>query len=133
MTTPRASFSSLQSLVAYATSRQEGNSKVWFHPDTMKWYGTKLGDGPYVGPDGRSYFTTRDARGFRKEDGKAWSVRVYDPVSNDVDTINFIGYGSKSAARGAAKFLAGRKVSERERKAIKPQDIEKAQTSHQGV
>lgn len=110
MSSIRTDFDTLSSLVAYATSRDEGNSKAWFRKDTMRWHGTKLGDGPYRGADGRSYFTTRDSTGFGPDAGKAWSVRVYDPQTNDVSTVSFISYGSKEKARNAAKFNAGMKA-----------------------
>lgn len=103
--TSRLTFFSPAAIRAHATSLGTGNAKTWF--GSSRFFSTRLLRGCFASWDGCFYFATSDARGPRAEHGRGYSVRKYDPRTNDVSTVGeFNGYSSPRAARKAARDAA---------------------------
>lgn len=78
----------------------------WFDPDTMRCFGTKVLPTVYQGPGG-IYFVTQDDQ-YRRELPKRFTVRRYNPVDNDIDTVGEMNeFANQSAAKKAARAAAG--------------------------
>lgn len=112
-------FRSPAEIRAHALARPtEGNGHNWFEKGAMRWFKTRLLRGLYTSKSGRYYFVSSDARGFRDEDGRGYSVRMYDPSTNMVSTLDtkdgadgFNAYETAAAARSAARQFALNDIS----------------------
>lgn len=105
MSTSTAKFTSPAAIRAHAKSRKEGNGKTWF--GASGFFSTRLLRGCWPSFDGKVYFATSDARGPRTEYGRGYSVRAYNPATNDVETVGaFNGHSTPNAARKAAMDAA---------------------------
>jgi hypothetical protein len=103
--TTRPTFFSTAAIRAHATSSDTGNAKKWF--GASRFFSTRLLRGCFASWDGWTYFATSDARGPRASYGRGYSVRRYNPTTNDVETVGeFNGHGSPRAARKAAQEAA---------------------------
>lgn len=104
-------FSSPSAIRAHALTREDGNGAKWFERGAMRFFSTRLLRGVWPSWDGKYYFVTSDARGPRAEYGRGYTVRTYDPRTNDVETLGgssdgFNAYSSSRAARSAAMKAA---------------------------
>ncbi len=79
------------------------NGRHWFDKDTMRFFRTHLPQGGYATPNGkRVYFVTSEVDPSHK---LAYSVRVFDRVTREVDTIEpFHGYTKSTADRKAQRL-----------------------------
>lgn len=84
-----------------AAMRQRGSH--WWDPDTMRFFRCKVMPTVYQG-DGGVYFVSSEAY---REESRAYSVRKFDPVEADIDTVGEMGqYKTKVVALNRAKKLA---------------------------
>jgi hypothetical protein len=74
----------------------------WFDADTMRGFGTRLGDGDLYG--GR-FFVSSDYTGFDRM-GRAYTVRVALPDGSIDDVGGFLAFPTRAQAHGAAKRTA---------------------------
>lgn len=79
----------------------------WFDPDTMRCFGTVVLPTVYQGPGG-VYFVTKDDQ-YRRELPKRYTVRKYNPVDNDIDTVGELNaHATADDAKQEARRMAGR-------------------------
>lgn len=103
--TARLTFFSPAAIRAHATRQEQGNAKKWF--GASRFFSTRLLRGCFASWDGCFYFATSEARGPRAEYGRGYSVRRYNPTTNDVENVGeFNGYSTPRAARKAAQEAA---------------------------
>lgn len=92
-----------------AQKNMESKGSYWWTPDTMRFFGTRVGS-EFYGPGGL-YFVTSEAHPHPLERWPAkvrkYTVRKYNPESNDIETIGeFGGYRTASPARTEARRLS---------------------------
>jgi hypothetical protein len=74
----------------------------WFDPDTMRFFGTRVEPTVYQGRGG-VYFVTSEQPPHGK---RAWTVRQFDPTTDDISTIGELAVLSQKEAIEQAKNLA---------------------------
>ena len=76
---------------------------IWFSPDTLRFFRSRVGSKVYEGPGG-VYFVTSEQG---PHGPRRWSVRRFLPDKGAVDTVGeFQAYQSLAGAYGAARKLS---------------------------
>jgi hypothetical protein len=82
-----------------AVNRDAGSH--WFDPDTLRFFGSRIGDTLY----GRRFFTSSEYASFDRR-GRKYTVRVVLPDGSIDDAGGFLALNSSAAARRLAERLA---------------------------
>lgn len=94
---------------ALLTAYTRSGGLHYFSKDTMDFWGSKLVGQPVTAPNdasGRTWFVTSEMT--FDGDGRGYSVRVFDPSTGHIDTLDeFNGYTSAEDATAAMHSIAG--------------------------
>ena len=88
--------------MAYANLNPTGH---WFDPDTLRWWGSRIGRNAYPTPTG-ALFVTSEFTGFERVN-RAYTVRRFDRTTGEIDTVGeFLGHATNAQATRAAREIA---------------------------
>ena len=94
----------MQASKTYAMADIRKAVPLWFSPDTMRFFRTRVGRYVYQGGGG-IYFVTSEQ--YRPGASRLYSVRRFWPEADEISTVGeFQGYKTRALAIGAAKRAA---------------------------